>query len=67
MPEAQAFKDREPQRCGMGGGELLNELLQRQPICGIAIGCLALWGSQLIEQARLATGAKWPNGQLPTS
>ena len=55
-PEREAFEDCEPQGHRLGSGELLNELLQRQPIGAIAIRCLGLWGGQLIEQAGLATG-----------
>ena len=64
--EREALEDCEPQGHRLGSGELLNELLQRQPIGAIPIRCLGLWGGQLIEQAGLAIGmgiqaavAKW--------
>jgi len=54
--EREALEDREPQGHRLGSGELLDKLLQRQPIGAIAIRCLGLWGGQLIEQTGLAIG-----------
>ena len=54
LPKRQALKDGEPQGRGLRCRQLIYKLLQRQIISGP--GCLLLWGRQLIEQARLASG-----------
>jgi hypothetical protein len=37
--------DSEPERCGLGGRELIEQLLQRQAIHGLAVGRLGFWSS----------------------
>ncbi len=56
-PQRQALQDREPQGCGLGGGQLLDQLLQRQAMDGLSDGPLGFWSGQLIEQAGLAINA----------
>jgi len=57
LPEREALQDREPQGCGLGGGQLLHQLLQRQAMDGLADGRLGFWSAQLIKQAGLAINA----------
>ena len=55
--QRQALQKREPQGRGLAGWQLLDQLLQRQLLLGLAGPQLGIRGSQLIEQARLAISA----------
>ena len=56
LPEREALEDGEPQGRGLGCRQLIDQLLQRQAIYGLADGWLGLRRCQLIEQAGLAIG-----------
>ena len=48
-PQRQAFEDGEPECCGLGGRQLIHQLLQRQAMDALADGRLGFWSGQLIE------------------
>jgi hypothetical protein len=56
-PQRQALQDSEPQGCGLGGRQLIDQLLQRHAMDGLTDGRLGFWSGQLIEQAGLAISA----------
>ena len=55
-PQGKTLEDGEPQGRGLGGGQLLHQALQRQPIGRTASSSLGLGGDQLIQQGLLTCG-----------